>query len=95
MSKFMELLGLFVLSIGMSLYRLFIFTKVWGYIAVKIFNLPQISFWQSFAICSLISVLTEKASDGEKKTTEESAQRLMDLVVGLSITWLVCYLVFG
>ena len=94
MSKVFEIVGFIVFSIALLFYRLFVLGKIWGYIAVKMFGLPVMSMWQIFAINWLLSAFTSEGND-IPDTAKGKAERIVKEFIGLSLSLLISYLVFG
>ena len=55
--SFLAILGLFVLAFVISLITNFIALWLWGIIAVGIFGLPALTFWQMFGLVWLIRLI--------------------------------------
>lgn len=97
MEKLLGLLGVGVLMVASIFYELFVQTKVWGYIAVKMFNLPAISLWQAFAIGSLIGIFVVNFNKKAEKTEDlkDAATKIGTKVLGYTLAWGLLYWIFG
>lgn len=91
----MNALVLLILGLVSVLYRLFVFTKVWGYVAVKMFHLPAITMWQAFAISCLLGVYLTNGRQLEKPETKENIIRNVRFIAILSLCWLISWLIFA
>jgi len=94
MDKFLKVIGYLGLCVGYIFYRLFVLRKIWGYIAVKMFGLPQVSMWQMFAISYIANMLTSDFESDDVRP-EERAKKLASSFAAVSVAWLICYLFFG
>lgn len=97
MEKAMTQLGLIFASLTALLFKLFVITKVWGYVAVKLFGLPPIGLWKAFALSCLFGLVTFKAADltTKKQTTEERVVEILTYSVVLSLGWFIDWVLFG
>lgn len=94
-SKLYQTLGLIALGIGGMFYHYFVITKVWGYIAVKMFGLPPIGLWKAFAIAFLVATLRADYSDKGKTDLDKTQKDVLRLYFGITLAWGLGYLFFG
>ena len=94
MDKLLKTLGVLVLCILLTFYRLFVIVKVWGYIAVKTLELPPIGMWKAFAISMLITLFISN-DKSEKRSMDEIANALFANAFSTSFLWFINYLIFG
>ena len=55
--SFLAILGLLVIAFVISLITNFIAVWLWGIIAVGIFGLPALTFWQMFGLVWLVRLI--------------------------------------
>jgi Na+/H+ antiporter NhaC len=91
----MKVLAALILGLASILYRLFVFTKVWGYIAVKMFHLPAVTMWQAFAISCLLGIFLIDGRKLDQKDIEEGMGRNVRGILTMSLAWLISWLIFA
>jgi hypothetical protein len=99
MDKVLKGLGVLTLSIGVMFYRLFVLTRVWDIIAVKMFNLTPIGLYKAFAIATLLGVFTVDygvvaSQPKDHNDADKVLSRLIYNVFGISVAWFISWLVF-
>ncbi len=95
LSQLFEALGLIVLGLVAMFYRYFVITKVWGYVAVKLFHADPIGLWKAFAISFLVGLMKADFNDKEKTNMEKAQKNLLMVFIGVTLAWGLGYLLFG
>lgn len=55
---FFGVVGIIALILGLMALTPFLFMLAWNYAMPGLFNLPEIGFWQSFAVTFMFGLLT-------------------------------------
>lgn len=93
MDKFLKGVGLFVLGVAAIFYQLFVFTKIWLYVAVPM-GLPEIGLMKAWGIDLLLGTLLP-AQNSSKRETEEIVVSVLYKMVSLSVGWGLAYWFFA
>ena len=96
MKTLLKWIGVMALSSGYAIYRCFVITKVWGYIAVRMFHLSPIGLWEAFAVSCLVGIFTYSCTveTSKDKEPEAYAGKLLGGFLVLSAVWGIDYLIF-
>jgi hypothetical protein len=63
---FLGVVVVILLIVGLMALTPFLFMLAWNYVMPGLFNLPEIGFWQSFAITFMVGILTRGFSASSK-----------------------------
>lgn len=93
-NKMLEIFGIMTISIGISLYRLFVIVKMWNLFGTY-YRFPLMnSMWQAFALSLLTNIFTMKY-DEPPKFDDDFTLRSFSVFVAISFTWLLAHWCFG
>lgn len=92
MDKFLKLLGYIVLACLSMAYSLFVLSKIYAIVLLPL-GAPVLGWGKLYGVMLFLSAATFNPS--YKNSEESLATKLFSHAVGISIFWLVAYLVYG
>lgn len=91
MDKLLQILITLLLAFFITVYRLFVITKIWALVAAPIF-LININMLQALGLSLLFNSMSGAS---EKIEDDKVVHSLVSSLLSITFTWLLAYWIFG
>lgn len=90
----------FLIALLLSIYNALVFSYLWGWFVVDVFNVPELSLLQTYGLLLIVSLLKLKKKDTEmqiedikNKVNVSEYTTYFLMFIAISLVWGIGYLI--